>query len=71
MKKLIKEKVLKNVVSGNEQLDQETLDYITKRINAILDVPLLNEALEEIIIQAILKIVYNLLIVRKDFISRV
>jgi hypothetical protein len=70
MKKLIKEKVLKNVVSGNEQLDQETLDYITKRINAILDVPLLNEALEEIIIQAILKIVYNVLIVRKDFISR-
>lgn len=69
MKELIKNEVLKTLPKGDEQINDDAIEYIADRINAILDIPLINEAVEKIVIQAIIKIIYNLLFLRKDLVT--
>ncbi len=66
MKELIKQEVLKSLSNDTDHFNEETIEYLADRINAILDIPLINEAVEKIIIQAIIKIIYNLLFLKKS-----
>lgn len=71
MKELIMKEMLKNPLKGNDQFNDDALEYIVDRINAILDVPLINEELERIIIQAIIRIIYNLLFVKNGMLNKI
>lgn len=64
MNELIVKEVLNSKAKGNEQFNDDAMEYLINRINAILDIPLINEEVEKIIIQAIIKIIYNLLFVK-------
>lgn len=66
MKELIKQEVMKSLSNDTDHFNEETIEYLADRINAILDIPLINEAVEKIIIQAIIKIIYNLLFLKKS-----
>ncbi len=66
---IIKE-ILKTVKKENFTFDEELIQYITDRLNELIDIPLLNEDVEKIILQAILKIVVNLLFNQSKLILR-
>lgn len=61
MKELIKDEVVRNAMQKDGQFNDEAIEYIVDRINEILNIPLVNEEVEKIMIQAIIKIIYNLL----------
>ena len=56
---------IKEAGNRNGKLDESTKDYLTDRINAILDIPFLNEEIERIIIQAILRVIFSLIFVKQ------
>ncbi len=58
--KLLKE-MLDNSRKGKSHFNDDAVDFITERINELVDIPLLTEEVERILIQAILRIIYNLL----------
>lgn len=57
--------VIKEAGNRNNKFDESTIDYLTERINAILDIPFLNEEIERIIIQAILRVIFSLIFVKQ------
>ncbi|MBI9032717.1 hypothetical protein JEZ13_12040 [bacterium] len=63
--------VLSNSRKGNDQFNDELIQYLTDRINAKVDIPFINEELERIIIHAILKIVFNLLLTKTDILNQI
>lgn len=56
---------IKEAGNRNNKFDESTIDYLTERINAILDIPFLNEEIERIIIQAILRVIFSLIFVKQ------
>lgn len=65
MNELVIQEVVKNSNKGNGEFNDEAIEYLVDKINAILDIPLINEELERIIIQAIIKIITNLLFTQR------
>lgn len=65
MNDLVMREVIKEAGNRNHTFDESTIDYLTERINAILDIPFLNEEIEKIIIQAILRIIFSLIFVKQ------
>ncbi len=66
MKELIVKDVMKNLTKGKDQYNDDTISYLTDKINAILDIPFINEEVERIIIEAILQIIYSIIFARKN-----
>ena len=62
--------VSKNSQAENEQFNDEAIQYITDRINAMIDIPLISEKVEGIIIQALMKIIFNLLSTRNGILTQ-
>ncbi|MFA7056705.1 MAG: hypothetical protein WC155_03975 [Candidatus Cloacimonadales bacterium] len=65
MNDLIMREVIKEAGNRNNKFDDSTIHYLADRINAILDIPLLNEEMEKIIIQAVLRIIFSLLFAKQ------
>lgn len=66
MNDLIIKDMLKDVKGDKDLFNDEAVQYITDRINAMLDIPFINEDVERIIFNAIIKIIFNLLISRSS-----
>jgi len=62
--------VAKNSQVENEQFNDEAIQYITDRINAMIDIPFISEQVESIIFQALVKIVFNLLFTRNGILTQ-
>jgi hypothetical protein len=61
MTEKIKKEVLANVNKESVDFNDDTIEIISEKLNQLLDIPYINEELEGIIINAVVKILYTLI----------
>lgn len=61
MTEKIRKEVLANVSNESVDFNDDTIEIISEKLNQLLDIPYINEELEGIIINAIVKILYTLI----------